>query len=69
MHISTMSSSEIEEASIGVPSPLVIDSKHNLSQNELVGGTSQSLEAVVEEVTDIFVEKFHLTLPKLHCGI
>ena len=27
-------------ASIGVPSPLVIDSKHNLLQNESVGGTS-----------------------------
>ena len=64
-----MSSSKIEEASIGVPSPLVIDSKHNLSQNESVGGTSQSLEAVAEEVTNIFVGKFHLTLPELCCGI
>ena len=54
MQISMMSSSEIEEASIGVPSPLVIDSKHNLLQNESVGGTSQSLEVVAEEVTDIF---------------
>ena len=69
MQISMMSSSEIEEASIGVPSPLVIDSKHKLSQNELVGRTSRSLEVVAEEVTDIFVGKFHLTLPKLHCGI
>ena len=30
--ISTMSSSEIEEASIGVPSLLVIDIKHNLPE-------------------------------------
>ena len=52
-----------------MPSPLIIDSKHNLSQNELVGRTSQSLEAVAEEVMDIFVGKFHLTLPKPHCGI
>ena len=52
-----------------MPSPLVIDSKHNLLQNELMGGTSQSLEAVAEEVTDIFVGKFHLTLPELCCGI
>ena len=58
MQISIMSSSEIEEGSIRVPSPLVIDSKHNLSQNESVGGTSQSLEAVAEEITDILGENF-----------
>ena len=40
MLISTMSSSEIEEASIGVPSLLVIDIKHNLPRNISADGTS-----------------------------
>ena len=52
-----MSSSEMEEASIGVPSPLVMVINSNLVQNELGDGTSQSLDAVAEEVTDI-VEGF-----------
>ena len=53
MQISMMSSSEMEEASIGVPSPLIMVIKSNLVQSELGGGTSQSLNAVVEEVMDI----------------
>ena len=61
MQIPTMSSSKIEEASIGVPSLLVIESKHNLSWNELGDGTSQSLEVVAEEVMDIVVGKSYLT--------
>ena len=56
-----MSSSEMEEASIGVSSPLIIESKHNLSRNDLGDGTSQSLDVVVEEVTDIVVGKFTFT--------
>ena len=53
--ISTMSSSEIEEASMGVPSLLVMITRHNLLLKTMsVDGTSQSPEAVVEEVTDIF---------------
>ena len=59
-----MSSSEIEEASIGVPSLLAMDIRHNLSRSILVDGTSQSLEAVTEEVTDIF-ENF----TQLHCDV
>ena len=43
-----MSSSIMEEASIGVPSPLVIVINSNLFRNELGDGTSQSLDAVVE---------------------
>ena len=64
MQISMMSSSIMEEASIGVPSPLVIESNSNLSQNELGDGTSQSLDAVAEEVTDI-VEGIYLYLIKI----
>ena len=56
-----MSSSVMEEASIGVPSPLVIEINSNLSRNELGDGTSQSLDAVAEEVMDI-VEGIYLYL-------
>ena len=48
-----MSSSKMEEASIGVPSPLVMIIRSNLLQYELGDGTSRSLVAVAEEVTDI----------------
>ena len=59
MQILMSSSSEIEEASIGVSYPLVIDTRHNLSPKmTLADGTSQSPEAVVEEVTDIL--KFYM---------
>ena len=52
--ISTMSSSETEEASIGVSSLLVMDTRHNLSlKMTLVDGTSQSPEVIAEEVMDI----------------
>ena len=55
MQISMMSSSEIEEASIGVPSLFVVVTRHNLLLKTMsVDGTSQSLEAVAEEVMDIF---------------
>ena len=47
--IPTMFSSKMEEASIEVPSPLVMESKHNLSWNDLEDGTSWSLDVVVEE--------------------
>ena len=57
MQISMMSSSVMEEASIGVPSPLVVVINSNLVWNELGDGTSWSLNAVVEEVMDI-VEGF-----------
>ena len=57
-----MSSPKMEEASIGVPSPLVIESKHNLLRNDLGDGTSQSLDVVAEEVMDIMVGKFYLYL-------
>ena len=53
--------SKMEEASIGVPSPLVIESKHNLLWNESGDGTSQSLDVVAEEVTDIVVGKSTFT--------
>ena len=54
MQISMTSSSEIEEASIGVSSLLVMDTRHNLSlKMTSADGTSQSPEAVAEEVTDI----------------
>ena len=53
MQISMMSSSKMEEASIGVPSPLVMVINSNLFQNELGDGTSWSLNAVAEEVMDI----------------
>ena len=53
MQISMMSSSEMEEASIGVPSPLVMVIKSNLLRSELGDGTSQSLDAVAEKVMDI----------------
>ena len=56
-----MSSSKMEEASIGVPSPLVIVINSNLFRNELGDGTSRSLDAVAEEVTDI-VEGIYLYL-------
>ena len=59
-----MSSSVMEEASIGVPSPLVTEINNNLFQNELGDGTSQSLDAVAEEVTDI-VEGIYLYLIKI----
>ena len=48
-----MSSSVMEEASIGVPSPLVMVINSNLFQNESGDGTSRSLDAVAEEVMDI----------------
>ena len=54
----------MKEASIGVPSPLVIGINNNLSQNESGDGTSRSLDAVVEEVTDI-VEGIYLYLIKI----
>ena len=44
-----------------MPSPLVIESKHNLLQNDLGDGTSRSLDAVAEEVTDIVVGKVTFT--------
>ena len=47
----------MEEASIGVPSLLVMVINSNLFRNELGDGTSRSLDAVAEEVTDI-VEGF-----------
>ena len=53
---STMSSSKMEEASSGVPSPLVIETTSNLSCNESGDGTSQSLDVVAEEVMDIVGE-------------
>ena len=59
MQILMTSSSEIEEASIGVSSPLVIDTRHNQSPKmTLANGTSQSPEMVVEEVMDIL--KFYM---------
>ena len=36
-----------------MPSPLVMVIQSNLLRNELGDGTSQSLDAVAEEVTDI----------------
>ena len=54
-----MPSSIMEEASIGVPSLLVMVIDSNLFLNESGDGTSQSLDAVVEEVMDI-VEEFYL---------
>ena len=65
--ISMMPSSEIEEASIGVSSLLVMDTRHNLSlKTTSVDGTSWSLKAVVEEVMDIL--NFTLVLSSLQCG-
>ena len=59
MEISMMSSSEIEEASIGVSSPLVMVTRHNLLLKTMpVDGSSWSPEAVVEEVMDIFFLNF-----------
>ena len=69
MQSSMMSSSEIEEAFIGVPSPLIMDIKHYLLQNESVDGTSQSPEVVAEEVMDIFVGKLYPIWPKLCCDV
>ena len=64
-----MSSSEIEEASIGVSSILMMVTRHNLLiKTMLVDGTSRSLEVVAEEVTDIFFSKFCI-LPYLHCDV
>ena len=69
MQISMMSSSEVEEASIGVPYLLVMVTRHNLPLKTMsVDGTSQSMEAVVEEVTDIFFSKFCI-LPYLCCDV
>ena len=59
-HNSTMSSSEMEEASSGVPSPLIIETTSNLSCNESGDGTSQSRDTVAEEVTDISGEIYLL---------
>ena len=67
MQISTMSSSEMEEASIGVPSPLVMVSNSNLFQNESGGGTSLSLNAVAEEVTYIVVGMYFYLFKILLC--
>ena len=65
--ISMMSSSEMEEASIGVSSPLVMVSNSNLFQNELGGGTSQSLDAVAEELTDIVAGMYFYLFKILLC--
>ena len=53
MQISMMSSSEMKEASSGVPSPLVMVTNSNLFQKDSRDRTSQSLDAVADEVTDI----------------
>ena len=53
MQISMMSSSKKKEASSGVPSPLVMVTNSNLFQKDLGDRTSQSLDAVADEVTDI----------------
>ena len=64
-----MSSSEIEEASIGAPSLLVMVTRHNLLlKTMLVDGTFRSLEAVAEEVMDIIILKFCI-LPYLCCDV
>ena len=64
-----MSSSEIEEASIGVPSLFVMVTRHNLLLKTMsVDGTSRSLEAVAEEVMDIIILKFCI-LSYLHCDV
>ena len=44
-----MSSSEMKEASCGVPSPLVMVTNSNLFRKDLGDGTSQSLDAVADE--------------------
>ena len=56
-----MSSSVMEEASSGVPSPLVIETTSNLSCNELGDGTSKSLDVVAEEVMEIVGEFLNFT--------
>ena len=43
----------MKEASSGVPSPLVMVTNSNLFRKDLGDGTSQSLDAVADEVTDI----------------
>ena len=53
MEISMMSSSEMKEASSGVPSPLVIFISNNQFWKESGDGTSQSLDTVADEVMDI----------------
>ena len=69
MQISMMSSSEIEEASIGVPSLFVMVTRHNLLLKTMsVDGTSQSQEAVAEEGMDIIILKFCI-LSYLHCDV
>ena len=57
-----MSSSKMEEASIGVPSPLVMVINSNLVRNESGDGTSQSLHAM-----DILGEGFKFTYLKFCC--
>ena len=43
----------MKEASSGVPSPLAMVTNSNLFRKDLGDGTSQSLDAVADEVTDI----------------
>ena len=62
-----MSSSVMEEASIGVPSPLVIEINSNLFQNESGDGTSQCLIALAEEVTDIVGKNYFYLTKNIHC--
>ena len=61
MQISMMSSSEMKEASSGVPSPPVMVINSNLFRKDLGDGTSQSLDAVADEVTDISGEVLDFT--------
>ena len=49
-----------------MPSPLVIVINSNLFRNELGDGTSQSLDAVADEVMDI-VEGIYLYLIEICC--
>ena len=67
MQISVLSS-ETEEASIGVPSLLVMDTRHNLSlkMTSAKGSSSSLPEAVAEEVVEIL--NFMLILSSLRCG-
>ena len=51
----------MEEASIGVLSPLALESKHSLLQNDLGDGTARSLDVVAEEEMDIVEGKFTFT--------
>ena len=50
---SMVSSSKMKEASSGVPSPLVMVTNSNRFRKVLGDGTSQSLHALADEVTDI----------------